>query len=62
MTPTDYALIITCATATVAALMHAWKSWVTLGTRHTWTDPVNRLAARITATEQRITNLEEHTE
>ncbi len=59
---TTYAVTIACAAVTIAALMHAWKSWVTLGTRHTWTDPVNRLAARITQVEKRITNLEEHTE
>ena len=59
---TTYAVTIACAAVTIAALMHAWKSWVTIGTRHTWTDAVNRLAARVTAVEQRITNHEEHTE
>jgi hypothetical protein len=40
--------------------MHAWKSWVTVGTEHTWTGPVNRLAARVTTTERRLTELEDN--
>ena len=57
---TTYAVTIAAAAVTIAALMHAWKSWVTLGTRHMWTDPVNRLVARVTAVEQRLTDHEEH--
>jgi len=57
--PIQAAVIVACAAVTVAAFMHAWKSWVTVGTEHTWTEPVNRLAARITGVERRLTELED---
>lgn len=58
MTPlAEYALTAACAAICGVCLMIAWAQWVALGTRHSWTDAVNRLGQRVTQVDRTVQDI-----